>query len=63
MHQLHLDETTPHIHATLVAIVTGERRKAKDEAVKNTGKKKYKKGFHSCSLSALAPSTKWNACG
>lgn len=40
---LHLDETTPHIHATLVPIVTGERRKAKDEAAKNTGKKKYKK--------------------
>lgn len=33
----------PHIHATLVPIVTGERRKAKDEAAKNTGKKKYKK--------------------
>lgn len=40
---LHLDETTPHIHATLVPIVTGERRKAKNEAAKNTGKKKYKK--------------------
>ena len=40
---LHLDETTPHIHATLVPIVTGERRKAKDEAAKNAGKKKYKK--------------------
>lgn len=40
---LHLDETTPHIHATLVPIVTGERRKAKDEEVKNTGRKKYKK--------------------
>lgn len=40
---LHLDETTPHIHATLVPIVTGERRKAKDEAEKNAGKKKYKK--------------------
>ncbi len=40
---LHLDENTPHIHATLVPIVTGERRKAKDEAEKNTGKKKYKK--------------------
>ena len=40
---LHLDETTPHIHATLVPIVTGERRKAKDEETKNAGKKKYKK--------------------
>lgn len=39
---LHMDETTPHIHATLVPIVKGERRKAK--AVKQQpGKKKYKK--------------------
>lgn len=33
---LHMDEHTPHIHATLVPIVTGERRKA--------GKKKQKEG-------------------
>lgn len=26
---LHMDETTPHIHATIMPIVTGERRKAK----------------------------------
>jgi len=38
---LHLDEKTPHIHATIVPIVTGERRKAKAEM--NDGKKKYKK--------------------
>lgn len=38
---LHLDEKTPHIHATVVPIVTGERRKA--EAEKNNGKKKYRK--------------------
>ena len=38
---LHLDEKTPHIHATIVPIVTGERRKAKAES--NNGKKKYKK--------------------
>jgi hypothetical protein len=38
---LHLDEKTPHIHATVVPIVTGERRKAKVEQSK-TGKK-YKK--------------------
>ncbi|KAA6339347.1 Plasmid recombination enzyme [termite gut metagenome] len=39
---LHRDETTPHIHATIVPIVTGERRKAKEE--KSTeGKKKYRK--------------------
>ncbi len=34
---LHLDETTPHIHATMIPIVTGERRKAKTEQA--TGKK------------------------
>lgn len=38
---LHLDEKTPHIHATVVPIVTGERRKA--QAEKNNGKKKYRK--------------------
>jgi len=39
---LHLDEKTPHIHATIVPIVTGERRKAKIEKSAE-GKKKYKK--------------------
>ncbi len=38
---LHLDETTPHIHATMIPIVIGERRKAKAE--QTTGKKKYRK--------------------
>lgn len=38
---VHLDETTPHIHATMIPIVTGERRKAKAEQA--TGKKKYRK--------------------
>ena len=28
---LHMDETTPHIHATIMPIVTGERRKAKQK--------------------------------
>ena len=37
---LHADEDTPHIHATVVPIVTGERRKAKEEA--ENGKRKYK---------------------
>ena len=37
---LHADEDTPHIHATVVPIVTGERRKAKQEA--ENGKRKYK---------------------
>ncbi|GHT07278.1 mobilization protein [Bacteroidia bacterium] len=39
---LHLDEKTPHIHATVVPIVTGERRKAKLEKPEDS-KKKYKK--------------------
>ena len=38
---LHLDEKTPHIHATVVPIVQGERRKAKAE--ETNGKKKYRK--------------------
>lgn len=38
---LHMDETTPHIHATLIPIVTGERRKAKTK--QNAEKRKYKK--------------------
>ncbi|WP_300704541.1 MobV family relaxase [Bacteroides sp.] len=37
---LHLDETTPHIHATMVPIVTGERRRKKSED--RQGKKKYR---------------------
>jgi len=39
---LHLDESTPHIHATLVPIVIGERRKAKKEQA-DTSKKNYRK--------------------
>lgn len=45
---LHLDETTPHIHATVIPIVTGQSRKAKikemgkEQEQKITGKKKYK---------------------
>jgi hypothetical protein len=38
---LHMDEKTPHIHATVVPIVQGERRKAKAE--EKNGKKKYRK--------------------
>lgn len=38
---LHMDELTPHIHATVVPIVTGERRKAKKEQA--DGKRKYHK--------------------
>ena len=41
---LHLDEKTPHIHATVVPIVRGERRKAKLEREKNaqSGKRTYR---------------------
>lgn len=47
---LHLDETTPHIHATLVPIVTTERRKKKSEM---QVKKQYrKKGSDVARLSA-----------
>lgn len=38
-----MDETTPHIHATVVPIVRGERRKAKREQVKSNGKRTYRK--------------------
>ena len=38
---LHMDEKTPHIHATVIPIVTGERRKAGRE--EQNGKKKYRK--------------------
>ncbi|GAE86145.1 MobV family relaxase [Bacteroides reticulotermitis] len=38
---LHMDEKTPHIHATVVPIVQGERRKAKRE--EQNGKKRYRK--------------------
>ncbi|MCT3991080.1 plasmid recombination protein [Elizabethkingia anophelis] len=37
---LHMDEKTPHIHATIVPIVRGERRKSKKE---NNTLEKYKK--------------------
>lgn len=41
---LHMDEKTPHIHATVVPIVRGERRKAKSERAKNaaSGKRTYR---------------------
>ena len=38
---LHMDEHTPHIHATVVPIVTGERRKAKKKQAE--GKRRYRK--------------------
>ncbi|MDR2916271.1 MAG: plasmid recombination protein [Tannerella sp.] len=48
---LHLDEQTPHIHATVVPIVTGERRKARQEAQK-AGKKYRKKNANAPRLCA-----------
>lgn len=41
---LHKEEKTPHIHATVVPIVRGERRKAKSERTKNaaSGKRTYR---------------------
>lgn len=38
---LHMDEKTPHIHATIIPIVTSERRKAKRE--QKEGKRQYRK--------------------
>lgn len=40
---LHMDEATPHIHATVVPIVTGERRKVREKKTDEPGKRKYRK--------------------
>lgn len=48
---LHMDEKTPHIHATVVPIVTGERRKAKQEQQK-AGKIYKKKPVNATRLCA-----------
>ena len=47
---LHMDEKTPHIHAAVVPIVTGERRKAKKEQADS--KRKYRKKTNSVRLCA-----------
>lgn len=47
---LHMDEKTPHIHAVVVPIVTGVRRKAKKEQA--DGKRKYRKKTNSVRLCA-----------
>lgn len=39
---LHMDEHTPHLHASIVPIVTGERRKAKNKTTEE-GKRTYRK--------------------
>ena len=47
---LHMDEHTPHIHATVVPIVTGERRKAKKKQTE--GKRLYRKKANTVRLCA-----------
>ena len=47
---LHMDETTPHIHATIVPIVTGERMKAKQKQTE--GKRSYRKKADAARLCA-----------
>ena len=47
---LHMDEHTPHIHATVVPIVTGERRKAKRKQTE--GKRTYRKKANAVRLYA-----------
>ena len=39
---VHRDESTPHIHAAVVPIVTGERRKARTVASETPGKRHYR---------------------
>lgn len=48
---LHMDETTPHIHATIVPIVTGERRKVKQKK-QTEGKRTYRKKTDAARLCA-----------
>lgn len=47
---LHMDEHTPHIHATVVPIVTGERRNAKKK--QEDGKRSYRKKANTVRLCA-----------
>lgn len=51
---LHMDEKTPHIHATIVPIVTGERRKAKKDNNPQTYKKKNSNGNRLCADDVMA---------
>lgn len=39
---LHMDEATPHIHAAVVPIVTGERRKVREKGTDKPGKRRYR---------------------
>ena len=45
-----MDEHTPHIHATVVPIVTGERRKAKQKQIE--GRRTYRKKSNAVRLCA-----------
>ena len=48
---LHMDEHTPHLHASIVPIVTGERRKAKNKTTEE-GKRTYRKKANAVRLCA-----------
>lgn len=39
---LHMDEATPHIHAAVVPIVTGERRKTREKQTDKPNKRRYR---------------------
>ncbi len=39
---LHMDESTPHIHAAVVPIVTGKRRKTREKQTDEPSKRKYR---------------------
>ncbi|AZB21033.1 mobilization protein [Kaistella haifensis] len=51
---LHMDEKTPHIHATIVPIVTGERRKSKKDSNPHTYKKKNSNVNRLCADDVMA---------
>ncbi|WP_028123588.1 MobV family relaxase [Epilithonimonas tenax] len=51
---LHMDEKTPHIHATIVPIVSGERRKAKKENNPQNYRKKSPNGNRLCADDVMA---------
>ena len=51
---LHMDEKTPHIHATIVPIVSGERRKAKKDNNPQTYKKKNSNANRLCADDVMA---------
>ena len=51
---LHMDEKTPHIHATIIPIVTGERRKAKKDSNPLIYKKKNSNANRLCADDVMA---------